>query len=281
MKPIFESISGMPYSVSAYFYSKDSFEAPWHFHPQFEMVYILAGKGTRYVGNSIELFEEGDLVIIAGNVPHCWKNSSDYIGDCQSVVVQWMGEALTILPEYEVLSALITRARQGVRFLSSVANKYEGLVRDIVLDDPFLRYVNFLNLLGKLKEETNFYLLCDTDQDYRLDTTTSERLNQVYQYIENNFSTRIRLGDIASEINMSGESFSRFFSKSMKKPFFSFLNEYRINKACKLLIETSLPISNVCYSCGFDSLPFFHKQFKKFKKKTPLQFRNEFLMIGH
>jgi AraC-like DNA-binding protein len=75
---------------------------------------------------------------------------------------------------------------------------------------------------------------------------------------------------------MSEEAFSRFFSKMMNKPFFTFLNEYRINAACQLLIETDQPVSEVATASGFETLPFFYRQFSKFKKLSPKKFRDQF-----
>jgi len=277
MKPVLEKIENNPYSISAYHYKKAGFEAPWHFHPQFEMVYIVEGKGTRYVGNSIEPFEEGDFVIIAKNVPHCWKDAKDYSGNCHSIVVQWMESTLELLPEYNQLSQWLHYAYQGIRFQPMVARKYKHQMEQIVTDSPIARLATFLTLLDKLKNEDLYKLLCNTREEYKLSVTTNDRLNKVYQFIENNYYKKITLSEIAGMINMTSESFSRFFSKTMKKPFFSFLNEYRINKACNLLVETNRSISEICFVCGFDSLPFFHKQFKQYKEITPLQYRKEFL----
>ncbi|MEJ0031841.1 MAG: helix-turn-helix domain-containing protein [Bacteroidota bacterium] len=77
---------------------------------------------------------------------------------------------------------------------------------------------------------------------------------------------------------MSEEAFSRFFSKVMNKPFFTFLNEYRINAACQLLIETDKPVADVATEAGFETLPFFYRQFSKFKKSTPKKYRDKFLV---
>ncbi|MBA4168619.1 MAG: helix-turn-helix transcriptional regulator, partial [Chitinophagaceae bacterium] len=78
---------------------------------------------------------------------------------------------------------------------------------------------------------------------------------------------------VAGHVNMSEEHFSRFFSKTMMKSFFTFLNEYRINRACKLLIETDKLINEICYKSGFESIPFFYRQFKRFKNCQPKTYR--------
>ncbi|RYZ97863.1 MAG: AraC family transcriptional regulator, partial [Sphingobacteriaceae bacterium] len=99
-------------------------------------------------------------------------------------------------------------------------------------------------------------------------------------YIESNYDKKITLLMLSQKVFMSEESFSRFFSKVMKKPFFYFLNEYRINMACKMLIGTNEPVSQICYACGYESFPFFYRQFKKFKSCTPQKFRSNYLQAA-
>jgi AraC-like DNA-binding protein len=101
-------------------------------------------------------------------------------------------------------------------------------------------------------------------------------MNTVYQFVRNNYQEKVTLAQIASEVHMSEEAFSRFFSKFMSKPFFTFLNEYRINAACQMLIETDKPVSEVAMESGFETLPFFYRQFAKFKKLSPKKFRDRF-----
>jgi AraC-like DNA-binding protein len=113
-----------------------------------------------------------------------------------------------------------------------------------------------------------------------LNFNDKERINTVYKYIQANYKKQISLADISSRLNMTEEYFSRFFSKTMKKPFFEFLNEYKINRACKLLIETDKQVSEVCYASGFESLPFFYRQFKKFKNCQPKNYRQDYQKIS-
>jgi AraC-like DNA-binding protein len=104
-------------------------------------------------------------------------------------------------------------------------------------------------------------------------------MNTVYQFVRKNYQDKVTLAQIASEVHMSEEAFSRFFSKLMNKPFFTFLNEYRINAACQMLIETDKPVSDVAMESGFETLPFFYRQFSKFKKLSPKRFRDSFRAV--
>ncbi len=115
---------------------------------------------------------------------------------------------------------------------------------------------------------------------YELNPTNNERINAVYHFVRNNYQSKISLAAVAAHVNMSEEYFSRFFSKSLMKSFFTFLNEYRINQACKMLIETDKQVSEICYRTGFESIPFFYRQFKKVKNCAPQAFRLKYHTAG-
>lgn len=134
---------------------------------------------------------------------------------------------------------------------------------------PLNKLTNLLELLQELTYTPYFHTICEEDFTYKLNQVDNERLKTVFQFVDHNFSMKVTLKEISAMVCMSEESFSRFFSKVMNKPFFSFLNEYRINMACKLLLETDRSVTDIGYEVGYESFPFFHRQFKKFKKCTP------------
>ena len=87
----------------------------------------------------------------------------------------------------------------------------------------------------------------------------------------------IALEEISSQVFMTPQSFCRFFKKSTNRTFTSFLNEYRINHATKLLLETDDDIKNICYASGFNNLSNFFRNFKKITQLTPICYREEMM----
>jgi AraC-like DNA-binding protein len=75
---------------------------------------------------------------------------------------------------------------------------------------------------------------------------------------------------------MTPTSFSRYFTIKNNKPFSRFIAELRIKHACKLLIETDMPVSTISYECGFNTLSNFNKQFKEVMLKKPSEYKAEF-----
>ena len=135
------------------------------------------------------------------------------------------------------------------------------------------RYIQLLNILQKLSEVKEYEFLSGEHYSPDLSLQTGYRLDSVQQYVEGHYTEKITLAEVAELVSMTESSFSRFFSRVMQKPFFSFLNEYRVNRASKLLIETEQSVAEIGFSCGYESLPFFYKQFKKIKGYSPLVYR--------
>ena len=255
--------------------NKQEFNFPWHYHPEFELTFIPNSLGIRYVGNNIENFGENDLVLLGSNLPHCWINTADELGPSGAIVIYLNNDLVKWLSaeQFDAISLLFEKSNQGIKFSRSVALQVESRLYDLLHADPFAKYIILLQILNDLSSTSEFRLLSQMGFVYELNQTNNERINSVYQYVRQNYQRKISLAEVAGHVNMSGEYFSRFFSKSLKKSFFTFLNEYRINRASKLLIQTDRQVSEICYNSGFESIPFFYRQFKKIMNCPPQTYR--------
>ncbi len=284
MKPAYKSVSLMDSRSFKVIRqeNKQEFDFPWHYHPEFELTYISNSQGVRYVGNNIENFYENDLVLLGANLPHCWINTHGQEEPSRAVViyinkelVDWMSEE-----QFSGVSELFGKSNQGIKFNNCVALKLKSKLYELVNADPFEKYIILLQVLKELSATSEIHLLSQPDFSYELNHANNERINAVYEFVRNNHHKKITLAEVAAHVNMSEGYFSRFFSKSLMKSFFTFLNEYRINRACKLLIETDKQVSEICYRVGFESIPFFYRQFSKIKKCPPQAYRMQYLNAG-
>ena len=253
------------------------FYYPWHYHAELELAFILSGNGVRYVGNSMENFSEEELVLIGPNLPHTWNTSSNS-GMSVTAIVVFIKEDFMQLScmqsiEFEAINRLFSDMRSGIKVNCEIASKLKPKFFALLHASAFEKLMILLQILQEIALGQNYRLLCEQEFSCKFNATDKKRVNLVYDYIEQNYQTQISLADIAAKLNMSETYFSRFFSKTLKKPFFEYLNEYKINRACKLLIETDKQVSEICYASGFESLPFFYRQFKKFKNCQPKMYR--------
>jgi AraC-like DNA-binding protein len=94
--------------------------------------------------------------------------------------------------------------------------------------------------------------------------------------VEENYTEEIRIETVAEIANLSVPSFCRYFKKMTHLTFTDFLNEFRVNNACKLL-HTGVPVSDVCFSSGFNSISHFSKTFKQIKGQSPRDYKKDIL----
>ncbi|ARV16618.1 AraC family transcriptional regulator [Polaribacter sp. SA4-12] len=277
MKPKFEKVPlNNQKSIIAFRYSESSFDAPWHFHPQHELTFIEKSKGTKFIGDYVGPFDEEELVLVRSNVPHCWKNSVLTDSECSSIVIQWNKGIYARVPEMELVFKMLKSASKGIIFSKKDTREVFLLIKELLKLDGTQLYLKLQNLLVILSG-FEYYQLSEKNFIDDLPSEFSSRIRKIHNYVENNYQKKIKLSEMANLVNMSEQSFSRFFSKIMGRPFFTFLNEYRINLAKRMLMDTDWSVREICFACGYESVPFFHRQFKKFGDNTPSSYRNKHL----
>jgi AraC-like DNA-binding protein/quercetin dioxygenase-like cupin family protein len=258
--------------------SQESEISPLHCHPNYEMNFVIEGSGTRHVGNNTENFEEGDLILLAPRVPHRWENTCSNQYHYSSLVFQWeeefLGNAWQSTPEFNNIRKLLELSCKGIKFDKYIGKEIKNKQTDLLTLPPFEKLVLLLQLLNELSKAEEFKVLCDQDFLFK-NNVPNARINSVCQFVEERYSEKITLTDVASLVNMSEGAFSRFFSQATKKPFFSFLNEYRAKMACKLLAETDMRANEIGYACGYESLQFFYRQFMKYIECSPQVYRKK------
>lgn len=270
----------LPKNSSSIFLKTQGVEnAPLHSHPNYEMNFVIKGNGTRYVGNNIGDFEEGDLILLAPSVPHRWQNTSKKQNDYSSLVIQWgenfLGKDWLLTPEFKDIRRLLELSSKGIKFDKYIGKEIKRKQSALLILPPFEKLILLLQLLNELAKSNEFKILCDQEFSFNNHIPNS-RIDIICNFIKEKYSEKITLANAAALVNMSEGAFSKFFSQTTKKPFFSFLNEYRIKMACKLLSETDLRANEIGYACGYECLQFFYRQFMKYTGYSPQTYRKTY-----
>ncbi|OHX66344.1 AraC family transcriptional regulator [Flammeovirga pacifica] len=266
-------------TLRAFKYDDKQFVTPWHLHPEYELTYIVKSNGSRYVGNNVNDYHPGELVLLGPNLPHCWKDDSNDEDNVESLVFQWPKELIDPLFSFSDIKYVFQNVDRGILFENPDSINIKEKMLAIIEANHWERYAKFITLLGELHQLKVKEILAGESYSYDSSKDTNNRIDIVQNFVEKNFSRKIKLSEIAEELNMTEQSFSRFFSKNMQRPFFVYLNEYRINRVSRLLLETDMQVAEIGYTCGYESLPFFYQQFKKFKVYSPLEFRKMYRKI--
>lgn len=102
------------------------------------------------------------------------------------------------------------------------------------------------------------------------------RIEQVRRWVQANLGDKITLEAAASQIQMPPKAFSYFFKKNTGKAFVQYIKELRVGLASQKLLETKLSVVEICYSCGYNNLSNFNRQFRDVKSSTPTDYRKQF-----
>lgn len=258
-------------------HSYKNFLKVWHYHPETELVIILESSGTRFVGDSIEKFKPGEIVLIGENLPHLWLNDDKYFKqdsdlEAKANVIRFNKQfetGLLSIPEMKPILDLFERSKHGIKFEGDSNPKIRELVSSLFDLHGLKKLKVLLNILECLAEQEEFSILSSPGFVRCFDKKKDSKILQVYEYVMQNFTNDVSLDDVANLVNMNPSAFSRYFKRIQKKTFTQFLKEVKIGYACKLLLEQKYNISEICYRSGFNNISNFNRQFKSEKNMTP------------
>ncbi len=253
-----------------------------HSHKNFELNFILSGSGKRIVGNSISSYAPGDLVLLGPNIPHCWdvsETSENIQPEC--IVTHFYENIITSnffnIPELDDVVALLKTSGNGLWFRGKMTDKVGLTLRKMVTLEGLPRYIELLKI---------FYLLLQIDEKEELSLPSSlpdpvnkhqDQINKIYEYVFKNIQTGIKLKEAADLVFMEPGSFCRYFRKKTNQTFMNYVKNVRIGLAAKMLATTDKQITRISYECGYGNLANFNHYFKMVMKKTPSEYRRDFM----
>lgn len=287
MKPILRKVdTGHNYSFSV---REDIFPFlynHWHYHPEVELTLIRKGTGIRLVGDSVEQFEDNDLVLLGSDLPHYWRSDALYFKEEPGVHVEaiaihfkedcW-GRNFLDIPEMAAIKKLLQNAGNGLKITGKTKKAMIPFMETMLKAKNAKRIIILLDMLHLLSTSKELELLSSAGFSKSYDHSNTERINEIYNYTFNNFQKEISIKEIAAAVNISPNSFCRYFKTRTLKTYWQFLLEVRIGYACKLLIENKMSVARICYECGFNNLSNFNRHFKNMVDMKPLQYSKTYL----
>jgi AraC-like DNA-binding protein/quercetin dioxygenase-like cupin family protein len=248
----------------------------WHYHPEYEIVFVKKGSGKLHIGEHLKNYEEGELVFIGPDLPHTGFGYG-VIGEHEEIVVQlrkdFLGEDFIQKPELQHIRELFERAKQGLSFHGKARKLVAAKLQKMLSLSHFERLVELLNIFHTLASTTEFTVLNSTDKSFDFSHKDEDRINKVYEYVEHNFQQNLDIQAVADLTNLTIPSFCRYFKKITHITYTDFVNEYRINQACRLLFENK-PIADICFEVGFNNISHFNKTFKQLKGVSPREYKS-------
>jgi AraC-like DNA-binding protein len=250
----------------------------WHYHPEYELVYVEALNGIRHVGQHISSFMGSDLVLIGPNIPHL---NFDYglKTEYKQIVVQlkenFLGDAFKETPEFEAIKQLFEKSSAGLSFAGKTKDAVVEKLKQMQNLGHFEQLLCLLEVFQILATSKEVLELNEQDTSIKLFLDDKIRIGSVYQYIHANYNETPDVNQVAASVHLSTAAFCRYFKKQTNMTFTDFVNQYRITQAKTLLLK-DISVSEACYEVGFESLSYFNKLFKKITGENPSVFKKRY-----
>lgn len=257
-------------------------QAHWHFHPEYEIVYVSNGRGKRHIGDHISYYENGDLIFLGPDLPH-FGFTEELREHHVEVVVQlkedFLGRDFMSRPEMAEIRLLFERAKSGISFYGTTKEAV-GLQLQAMADmENFDRLLALLEVLGTLARSEHYHMLNASGFALEVNGQDHERIGKIYSYVEKNFLQEVHLEEAAGMANMTVPAFCRYFKRLTNRTFTKFVNEFRVAHACRMLRDDHQTIAAVSYESGFNNLSHFNKQFKAITGVSPRDYRKNLKKI--
>jgi AraC-like DNA-binding protein len=253
----------------------------WHQHPQYEIIYVKKGSGKLHVGNHLGQYTEGEVMFIGPNLPHSGLGYG-VIGKREDIIVQldenFLGQDFMNAPEMVHVKKMFERAIYGIIFRGEARKKIGKKIEGLLNKSGLERLILLMEIIRLMSETSDIQILNDLDSRFAFRHQDEERIDRIYTFVENHHQAEINIEEVAALTNLTVPSFCRYFKKMTNMTFTDFLNEFRINKACKLLHD-EMSISQVCFESGFNNISHFNKTFKNQKGQSPRDYRNEIRLM--
>jgi AraC-like DNA-binding protein len=256
----------------------EDYGTPWHFHPEIEFALVRKSGGYRVVGDNVTNLRAGDLVLIGSGLPHVFYHDRD-TGLADALIIQFnanfAGEFLVQHPDFQPIQRLFERAARGLKIVGALREETARQLEALPSSGALRRIAKLLEILDNLATAKGLVPLCARGYVAPIDLRDQDRVGRVMQFIHARIRRTIHRREVAEVAALSEGAFSRFFRKCTGRTLPMYLNEIRLGRAARLLLDTDLRVSDVASECGFTNLSNFNRRFFAWKQMTPGMFRGK------
>ncbi len=245
-------------------FSSDGILRP-HWHEHIELLYFLGGEGDVTCNDATYRVKQGDLIVVNSTQMHTFTPITTLSFCC--VILYPLFFADICYDSRILISNYISNDSFVEKTMNSILEETSGNKpgADMMIKSHAYKLMAYLfrnYTLGRLSEkETNVH------------KSKLEKADVLLYYISKHYGEKLTSEILSGICYMNQSHFCRFFKKTFGKTPTAYINEYRVEKACGLLSETTLSIAEISASVGFDDLNYFSRTFKKIKNVTPTDFR--------
>lgn len=280
----------LPFFIGKYYH--DNFDdLKTHTHDFIEIAYVCDGKGYHIYDDATYSVAKGDLYIINSCTPHCFyptdKDNSEHLVvynlcflpefiDTINIRLSILTE-LTDIMLYKSLYEEEIIYTPDLKLSGSMRTEIEQLYEKMYMEftSEGLNYMDILrlSLCELLLKIHRFYKINNTLSQNKTSRYRHQIISDCVQYLQENYSQKITIEQLSGSFFLSKSYLSSLFRQATGSSVVEYLQHIRIDKACQLLTETSLSVTEISTSVGYSDYRFFNKSFKKITGYTAQQYR--------
>lgn len=260
--------------------SLDAFVGPVHAHPLLELTWISKGTGLRLLGDSVEPFGEGDLVLVSPMAPHAWWTSGPQPNGVAAVVMQVrLSSALSALPEWHSgVGQLLNEPASAWVLAGHLAEEVRSSLESLPAARGLGQLGVGMSILDKISRCTDQVVRrpvgLQAPRHERRSSNPERRIEGLLTWVKDHFHEEVQIATAAAQLHVSPAAFSRAFKRLVGRPFVDYINDLRIAEACLLLRRTDRPITEIAAACGLPTLSNFNVQFRRRIGVSPREYRH-------
>ena len=245
---------------------------PMHWHPYFEIATAQSGAMDYQVGQTHTILEPGDSIFVNQNTLHGIRQISGVAPDPLPNIVF---SGTVVAPENSTIYQKYIKPILTCNSLPFVVFRHDSNLWKDVLQQILATYC-------ALREQPDCYELAvqrniccileaifrnfdslPKSEASRVQLNTQIRLQKMLAYIYENFAQTVTLADIADAANISRSEAWRCFQSYMGCSPVEALIQYRLQTAQRLLQQATPTLQEISFACGFNSVNYFSRQFRK------------------
>lgn len=264
-------------------YDYKYFSYPWHFHSEFELIYVEKGEGQCLVGEGVLSYNNYSVLLMGSELPHCMKSPVIYEKDndmrVKGVIIQFekdfMRYSFSRYVQFVHIHNLLENAKRGFCVQLEKNSEVVTLLNTITKLEGLEQIICFLRLLETLSFQPHMEFASSFEYHSSFVQLKDKKIEKVISFLNRHYTSDISLDEVAAYIAMNKSAFCRYFKGKTGKTFKEYIMAMRISYACKLLVMNDMTISQIGQESGFESISNFNRYFKDVMKMSPKAYREK------